>query len=300
MKQLKEKARGKEKRYESLYTHLYGGRQGKDQCGHGACASHGGARKARAARTVLKGREFGRACRSQNTARTALPSHGGAFRLFLDPQRGGAGKRKSRNQRVGTRIPELGYYLIVIDTEETEKNYFEGLRDSIPKELKNRLIIKVEKAKTVELVEKALEFVSKDSQMRMPWIVFDRDEVKDFDKIIQDAERSGVMAGWSNPCFEIWMYAYFGEMPVIEKSVKCCEKFADKFEKCTKKKYLKNDRRIYQKLLEYGDEKNAIQIAKKNYKTCVKKTNKKPSDMYPASTVHMLVEEIKNKVESPE
>ena len=108
--------------------------------------------------------------------------------------------------------------------------------------------------------------------MRMPWIVFDRDEIKNFDKIIQDAERSGVMAGWSNPCFEIWMYAYFGEMPVIEKSVKCCEKFADKFEKCTKK----------------------------NYKTCVKKTNKKPSDMYPASTVHMLVEEIKNKVESPE
>ena len=43
-----------------------------------------------------------------------------------------AGKRRDRNQRVGTRIPELGYYLIVTDTEETEKNYFEGLRDSIP------------------------------------------------------------------------------------------------------------------------------------------------------------------------
>ena len=50
-------------------------------------------------------------------------------------------------------------------------------------------------------------------------------------------------------------------------------------------------------ILEYGDEKNAIQIAKKNYNICVKNTNKKPSDMYPASTVHMLVEEIKNKVE---
>lgn len=32
-----------------------------------------------------------------------------------------AGKRRDRNQRVGTRIPELGYYLIVTDTEETEK-----------------------------------------------------------------------------------------------------------------------------------------------------------------------------------
>lgn len=39
-----------------------------------------------------------------------------------------AGKRKDRNQRVGIRVPELGYYLIVTDTKETEKNYFEGLR----------------------------------------------------------------------------------------------------------------------------------------------------------------------------
>ena len=92
-----------------------------------------------------------------------------------------AGKRKDRNQRMGQRVPELGYYLIVTDTEETEKNYFEGLRDSIPAELKDRLIIKVEKAKTVELVKRALELVGKESQYRIPWIVFDRDQVKGFD-----------------------------------------------------------------------------------------------------------------------
>ena len=34
-----------------------------------------------------------------------------------------ADKRKDRNQRVGTRVPELGYYLIMTDTKETEKNY---------------------------------------------------------------------------------------------------------------------------------------------------------------------------------
>lgn len=72
-----------------------------------------------------------------------------------------AGKRKSRNQRVGTRIPELGYYLIVTDTEETEKNYFEGLRDSIPKELKNRLIIKVEKLKPLNLWKRHWNLLAK-------------------------------------------------------------------------------------------------------------------------------------------
>ena len=88
-----------------------------------------------------------------------------------------AGKRKDRNKRVGTRVPELGYYLIVTDTEETEKNYFEGLRDSIPVEMKDRLVIKVEKAKTVELVERAVELTDAESQYRIPWIVFDRDQM---------------------------------------------------------------------------------------------------------------------------
>ena len=73
-----------------------------------------------------------------------------------------AGKRKDRNQRVGTRVPELGYYLIVTDTKETEKNYFDGLRDSIPTELKDRLVIKVEKARTADLVKRALELANKE------------------------------------------------------------------------------------------------------------------------------------------
>jgi hypothetical protein len=33
------------------------------------------------------------------------------------------GKRKTRDQMVKRRAPELGYYFIVTDTEETEQNY---------------------------------------------------------------------------------------------------------------------------------------------------------------------------------
>lgn len=209
-----------------------------------------------------------------------------------------AGKRRDRNKRVGARVPELGYYLIVTDTEETEKNYFEGLRDSIPAELKDRLVIKVEKARTVELVRKALEMTGQESQYRIPWIVFDRDQVKDFDEIIQTAEKSGVGAGWSNPCFEIWMYAYFGEMPVIMESYTCCDRFAEKFEKVTGQKYSKNDRDIYRKLVQCGDEKKAIQMAERCYKRCVEDGKRKPSEMWPACRVHRLVEEIQDKIYS--
>ena len=58
------------------------------------------------------------------------------------------GKRVDRNSRTATRVPELGYYIIVTDTEETEKNYFEGLRDTIPEEIRGRIVIKVKETST--------------------------------------------------------------------------------------------------------------------------------------------------------
>lgn len=40
------------------------------------------------------------------------------------PSEHSTSKRKDRNQRIGQRVTEVGYYLIVTGTEETEKNYF--------------------------------------------------------------------------------------------------------------------------------------------------------------------------------
>ena len=52
------------------------------------------------------------------------------------------GKRKGRDN-FRTRVPDLGYYFIVTDTRETEENYMYGLRDSLPKDLQGRIVIKV-------------------------------------------------------------------------------------------------------------------------------------------------------------
>lgn len=209
-----------------------------------------------------------------------------------------AGRRKDRNKRIGVRVPEFGYYLIVTDTNETEKNYFEGLRNRIPVELKDHLVIKVEKARTDELVERALKLARQDSQYRIPWIVFDRDEVKDFDRIIRMAEKNNIGAGWSNPCFEIWLYAYLGEMPAVVESHVCCDRFAEKFEKLTGKKYNKNDKKIYEKLLQSGDEESAIELAERYYRQHLEDGKKKPSEMLPASRVYQLVEEILLKIKN--
>lgn len=207
-----------------------------------------------------------------------------------------SGKRKTREQFSKRRIPELGYYFIVTDTKETEQNYMRGLRDSIPKELQGKIVIKVCEAKTVELVSEAINMASLQPQYGEPWIVFDRDQVKDFDEIISAALESGINVGWSNPCIEIWFNTYFGSMPTYQNSVSCCSGFARKFSQVTGQKYDKADKAIYQKLCRYGDEQQAINIAQRKLDEHTRDGTNEPSKMCPCTTVHVLIEEIAKKV----
>ena len=135
------------------------------------------------------------------------------------------GNRKTREQRKQFKVPELGYYLIVTDTEATERCFFAGLHQALPEEVRNKLVIKVVETKTRAMIDKCMELTAYEAQYRIPWIVFDRDQVQGFDEIIDEAERKGIRVGWSNPCFEIWMYAYFGSMPTIQDSWTCCSEF---------------------------------------------------------------------------
>ena len=207
-----------------------------------------------------------------------------------------SGQRKTREQLSKRRVPELGYYFIVTDTKETEQNYMIGLRDAIPKELQGKLVIKVCKAKTVELVSEALNMASLQPQYGEPWIVFDRDQVKDFDKIITAAHEKGIHVGWSNPCIEIWFSTYFGAMPTYQNSVSCCNGFAQQFARVTGQKYDKADTEIYQKLCRYGNEQQAIGIAQKKLAEHIRNCTDKPSEMCPCTTVHVLISEITEKI----
>ena len=140
------------------------------------------------------------------------------------------GNRKTRDQRKRFKVPELGYYLIVTDTEATERCFFNGLHQALPEDVRNKLVIKVVETKTRTMIDKCLELTVYDAQYRIPWIVFDRDQVQGFDEIIKEAEDKGIQVGWSNPCFEIWLYAYFGSMPAIQDSWICCSDFGRVYE----------------------------------------------------------------------
>lgn len=67
------------------------------------------------------------------------------------------GNRKTRNQRKQSKVPELGYYLIVTDTEATERCFFTGLHQALPEDVRNKLVIKVVETKTRTMIDKCLE-----------------------------------------------------------------------------------------------------------------------------------------------
>lgn len=135
--------------------------------------------------------------------------------------------------------------MIFTDTDETEKNYFLGLKNSLPEILKDNIAIKVKKLELKGIVEYINKEIALNPQYSEPWIVFDRDNVVNFDKIILDAEASGISVGWSNPCIEIWFSAYFGKMPNIIESTKCCTTFSELYKLNTDKEYKKSDKNIY-------------------------------------------------------
>lgn len=205
------------------------------------------------------------------------------------------GHRKGR-ESFRKRVPDLGYYFIVTDTKQTEENYMYGLRDSLPKELQGRIVIKVSKAKTDDLVTACVEQAALEPQYGEPWIVFDRDKVVKFDQIITDAYRAGVHTGWSNPCIEIWFDAYFGKMHNYLDSVACCKGFSSTFEKKTGQEYRKANDQIYTLLNRFGNEETAIINAENRLQNYLSNCINKPSEMCPCTTVHKLVEEIKEKV----
>ena len=116
-------------------------------------------------------------------------------------------------------------------------------------------------------------------------------------KIIKDAENSGVKVAWSNPCIETWFNAYFGKMPNCQDSVSCCNTFSNEYKKNVGQEYHKTDDKLYVKLVENGNEDKAIKIADKRMKEHSRNCNMVPSEMVPATTVYKLVEEIKEKID---
>ena len=206
--------------------------------------------------------------------------------------RNGQRTRRENNQN---RTPVLGYYIILTDGTETEQQYFDGLRNSLPDEVKGKLVLKVFNRDTKKLIASCKEIMSLNPNYAEPWIVFDRDKVVDFDMLIRIAESESINVAWSNPCIEVWFEAYFNEMSTYLDSVTCNTGFRRTFLKRTGQKYLKSNGHNYRLLSQNGSESDAIRRAKLKHKEHLINMKNNPSEMIPCSLLYILVEEIRLK-----
>lgn len=200
-----------------------------------------------------------------------------------------------KERRIGFRNPDLGYYFIVTDAVETEPNFLNGIKNTLPKNIQGRLVIKVKSTKTYDMVDMILDEISKSPIYFDPWIVFDKDQIKDFDNLIIKAVKNRINVGWSNPCIEFLFLTYFGKNPSVSDQIDCIHKFSLEYKKMLGKEYKKNNEHIYRELSEIGNEMTAINLNENNYNHYILDNIKEPSKMIGVSTLYKLLKEINYK-----
>ena len=210
---------------------------------------------------------------------------------------------KSRKPLVGSGREEgtrgkIVRFLIVCEGEKTEPNYFKAFTErwSEVKEVN----VKGCGCSTCQLINEAKKIQEKLEHERQVsfdrvWLVFDKDEFKDFNKAIEDAKKEGMNCAWSNQAFELWYVLHFQYLVTGVDRKQYIEMIEDKVRKASKSKkfkYKKNDKDFYQILQEHGDEEQAIKRAQKLRE--IRGEEKNYAAHNPRTEVDLLVDELRH------
>jgi hypothetical protein len=195
------------------------------------------------------------------------------------------------------------FYLIVCEGEKTEPNYFESLKNDLPKGVLNVCDVKIIGTghNTVSLVKRAMSLRSKwqeqtNRTVDKLWIVFDKDSFSDqsFNSAIQTCIKNNpsVDCAWTNEAFELWYLLHFHYyntgisrrqyQELIEKNFK--EKGLDNYS------YVKNSTEMYSLLETFANRETAIKNAVKLEKLYVGQQNY--STQNPCTMIYKLVAEL--------
>lgn len=125
------------------------------------------------------------------------------------------------------------------------------------------------------------------------WVVFDKDDFKDFDQAIKDGADKGYKIAWSNQSFEYWLYMHFYYSDSALHRDGWNEKLDDIFAKYNlgDGHYRKNYEDIYNLVNTFDGVDTAIKNAKRRM-AAFKEGIDKPSEYDPGTMVYELVQEL--------
>ncbi len=183
-------------------------------------------------------------------------------------------------------------FLIVYEGEKTEPNYFR----SFPVSTRPEVTIVGAGCETIAVVNKAIELMterSKTEPFDRVWCVFDRDPsrvnntAQRFNKAIGLATKKNIEVAYSNECFELWylLHFHFYDTAVPRSD------YYKKLTELLKCDYTKNGNDMYAKL-----EDRQTQAIKHARKLLASYDPHYPESDNPATTVHLLVEELNKHI----
>lgn len=184
-------------------------------------------------------------------------------RLKRERKEAKASKKRRENVR-----PPRARFLIVCEGKKTEPHYFEALVTDYTSAVRE-VTIEGEGMATVALVEKTLALknsLERRNAMSFDrvWVVFDKDDFKDFNEAIVLARRYGFKSAWTNEAFELWYYLHFEYLDTAIDRAAYINKLEEAFKKRTGDagfKYEKGNPDIYRLLKTYGREDLAKRFA---------------------------------------
>jgi len=212
-------------------------------------------------------------------------------------------KKNVRNKRK--------YYLIVCEGEATEPNYFEGLKQDLPKGVLTSCKIDIEGTgyNTVSLVDVALRLKAEyekitSRQIDKLWVVFDRDsfDPSNFNMSIMRCAQSSPVIGcaWTNEAFELWYLLHFH----YYQNAMTRKQYQGLIESNLRPyvgkayRYQKNSKEMYVLLKTYGSLEKAIHRAKELAATFGQRTDYAKHN--PCTMVFKLIEELQSLAEKKE
>jgi hypothetical protein len=213
-------------------------------------------------------------------------------------------RREDRKQRkYAFKTPKANSFLIVTEGKRTEPLYFKGIQKLIIDKIGGTVdvieapVIDIygEGSSTGKLIE-ITEKIIKDAKFiyQNVWVVFDKDDFVDFDQAIKEGIEKGYKIAWSNQSFEYWLYLHFNYSDSALHRNDWNEKLSEIFKQyhLGNGSYQKNYEEIYHMVNSFDGVNTAIKNAKRRM-SLFRYAVDKPSEYDPGTTVHELVQELK-------
>jgi hypothetical protein len=210
--------------------------------------------------------------------------------------------RAEEKRKINVRNKRM-YYLIVCEGGATEPNYFEGLKQDLPKGILTAYQIDIAGAgrNTESLVDEALKLqgIYEKENFRAVdrlWVVFDKDSfaANDFNNAIIRCiyNNPAIGCAWSNEAFEFWYLLHFH----YYQNAMSRQQYRALIEQNLKPHvgedyiYQKNSKEMYALLKQFGSTENAINNAKALVATYGERQDY--AEHNPCTMVWKLVEEL--------